>query len=146
MLWSLSGSSSSGLGTTATDLRVGRPLSVFSELLRHKTSKGDLAPFLKEFLAFLSLSLGKFYRAQLNWIRPFLILQVTQRLCTHNTRFNLSPARPFPLLRSSHQVCSRTDASSWRGPPAVANISYKSPRGTKTSVLPRCGTPGSVSC
>lgn len=63
-------------------------------------------------------------------------------MCTHNTRINLPPAGSFPLLRSSHQVCSRTDASCWRGPPAVANISYKSPRGTKTSALTRTGTPG----
>lgn len=66
-------------------------------------------------------------------------------MCTHNTRINLPPAGSFPLLRSSHQVCSRTDASCWRGPPAVANISYKSPRGTKTSALTRTGTPG-VGC
>lgn len=39
---------------------------------------------------------------------------------------------PFP--RSSLQVCSRTDTGCRRRPPAVLNISYRSPLGTKTSV------------
>lgn len=64
--------------------------------------------------------------------------------CIHtqpHTPDSISMSHLFPFLRSSLQVCSRTDTGGQSRPPAVLNISYRSSLGTKTSVRAEAETP-----